>query len=407
MLTRFDRPNHAAYVTTSPRLSNFMDDLMMYIATPQISSRRSVLAAALFLACSASSAQAQNDNRFSIRGFGTIGVVHSDNGEGDFVANLNQPSGPGRSRSWDATTDTKAGIQLDARLSDELSAVVQLTSRKRSDNNFTPAVEWANVKYQVTPELSIRAGRIALSTLMQSDARLVSYTLTAVRLPLEMYNIAPPTNSDGFDVAYASQIGNASNTLRASYGRTDIDLALGIPEGHIVSEVKARKIINVSDTVEVGALTLRASYFKSDLTVNGVTHRYNMKALGALYDAGAWFAQGELARSNGDGLTKDQQVWYALGGMRIKAFTPYVSYAKAQPRDSMATGAGFDQETSTLGVRWDFRAGTALKVQYDRISAPGVLATRGSGSYLVNQTSDMFLKGGKTNLVSVAVDFVF
>ncbi len=385
-----------------------MDDLMTFLISPTLLARRTAIAAGITVACASGLVHAEDEQRFSIRGFGTIGAVHSDNEQGDYATSLYQPGGPGRSRSWDVTTDTKAGVQLDARLADQLSAVVQLTSRKLASNNFTPKVEWANIKYQVTPDFSIRAGRIALSTLMQSDARLVSYTMSSVRVPLEIYNITPPTNSDGIDATYRMNFGKVSNTVQASYGRSDSKLALGIPEGILVTEAKARKIINIADTVEIGDLTLRASYFKTDLNILGTIYQYDMKAVGVLYDAGAWFVQSEFAKSNGDGLTKNQQAWYALGGMRIKAFTPYISYAKAKPQDPLLAGAtGYEQSTSSLGVRWDFMSNAALKVQYDHIDGPGLFATRGSSTYFVNQSTGLFLNGGKTNLVSVAVDFVF
>ncbi|MES2260968.1 MAG: porin [Pseudomonadota bacterium] len=381
---------------------------MTFLISPIFLARRTAIAAGITVACASGVVHAEDDHRFSIRGFGTIGAVHSDNGQSDYVTNLYQPGGPGRSRSWDVTTDTKAGAQLDAKLADQLSAVLQITSRKLSSNNFTPKVEWANIKYQVTPDFSIRAGRIALSTLMQSDARLVSYTLTPVRVPLEIYNITPPTNSDGIDATYRVNIGKVNNTVQASYGRSDSKLALGIPDGVIVAEANARKIINIADTVEIGDLTLRASYFKSDIHTLGTSFRYDMKALGALYDAGAWFVQSEFAKSNGGGLTKNQEAWYALGGMRVKSFTPYVSYAKSKPQDPLLAGAtGFEQTTSSIGVRWDFMSNTALKVQYDHVDAPGVLATQGSSTYFVKQNTGFFLNGGNTNLVSVAVDFVF
>lgn len=361
-------------------------------------------AVAVAVACAASLAQAQD---LSIHGFGTAGLVHSDNDQADFAANLNQPGGPGRSRSWDFTPDSKAGLQLSTRLDARWSAVLQVTSRKLAGNDFNPRVEWANVQYALTPDLSLRAGRIALSTLMHSDARLVGFAQAPIRVPLETYNIVPPTNSDGIDATWVAPVGAASNTLQASYGRTDVGLAVSVPEGAAVSVAKARKIVNVANALEIGALTLRASYFQSDIHTLGAVFGYRMKALGALYDAGRWFAQGELVRSHSSGLTKTTGAWYGLGGLRIAAVTPYLGYAQIRPLDRLQAGIGTQQRTRSAGVRWDARPGLAVKVQYDRINAPGALATGGSPSYLVNQTTGSFLNGGETNLASVAVDFVF
>ncbi|MES2262743.1 MAG: porin [Pseudomonadota bacterium] len=381
---------------------------MTLIFKHQLNFRSIVALVGIFPVFATAGSQAEENQRFSIRGFGTVGAAHSNNELAEYATNLNQPSGPGRGRSWDFTADTKAGIQLDGKLTNQLAAVVQLTSRKLASNGFQPEVEWANIKYQATPDFSVRLGRVALSTLMQSDARLVSYSLVPVRVPVEIYNITPPTNSDGIDATYVAHFGMATNTLQASFGRTKTKLAVGIPDGVVISEVQARKIINIANTLESGRLSLRASYFKANLSIPGFTYRYDMKAIGALYDLGVWFVQGEVAKSNGGGLTKNQEALYALGGVRLSAVTPYASYAKANPQDpQLPSGAGFKQTTATFGVRWDYSANTALKLQYDRIDAPGLRATQGSGSYFIKQTTSFLLNGGKINLVSAAVDFVF
>ena len=66
------------------------------------------------------------------------------------------------------------------------------------------------------------------------------------------------------------------------------------------------------------------------------------------------------------------------------------------------------QNTLSLGARWDFRTGMALKAQFDRISKPsssnGLFlnpdATTASGQ-------DFFNNKKKVNVLSLAVDFVF
>jgi hypothetical protein len=66
---------------------------------------------------------------FSFNGFGTLGVVHSSDNQADFVSNAFQSKGAGFTDSWSGTPDTKLGIQLNAALTDRLSAVVQVMSQ--------------------------------------------------------------------------------------------------------------------------------------------------------------------------------------------------------------------------------------------------------------------------------------
>src|SRR5580704_3003239 len=123
------------------------------------------------------------DSMFSFRGFGTLGVVHSSDDQADFVSTPYQNKGAGFTNSWSATPDTKLGVQLNANLTGRLSAVAQLVSQYQYDGNFRPALEWANLKYQFTPDLDIRVGRIAIPTYMVSDVLNVGYALPFVRIP--------------------------------------------------------------------------------------------------------------------------------------------------------------------------------------------------------------------------------
>ena len=51
---------------------------------------------------------------YSFNGFGTLGAVHSDEDQADFVSSwLLQPNGAGHTSEWHAGVDTKIGGQLD------------------------------------------------------------------------------------------------------------------------------------------------------------------------------------------------------------------------------------------------------------------------------------------------------
>jgi long-subunit fatty acid transport protein len=58
-----------------------------------------------------------------------------------------------------------------------------------------------------------------------------------------------------------------------------------------------------------------------------------------------------------------------------------------------------DQQTYTLGVRWDFRRDAAIKAQIDAIRG-----TRDSKYATRNESPDW---NGKTNVFSLTLDFVF
>jgi hypothetical protein len=60
-----------------------------------------------------------------------------------------------------------------------------------------------------------------------------------------------------------------------------------------------------------------------------------------------------------------------------------------------------DQDTTSLGVRWDFMKNAAAKLQLDRISLKGNSAGR------LHTVTGVAFTNRTVNLVSVAVDFVF
>ena len=58
--------------------------------------------------------------------------------------------------------DSVLGVQASWRFSPQLEAVVQGISRYGYRGDFSPEVAWAYVKYDPTPDLSLRAGRLTV-----------------------------------------------------------------------------------------------------------------------------------------------------------------------------------------------------------------------------------------------------
>ena len=107
----------------------------------------------------------------SFSAFGTLGEVHSSEDKADFTASVFQPNGAGYTRSWSAEVDSLIGAQLTANILSDLSAVVQVIAEQNYNGTFTPHIEWANIKYQFSPDLSVRVGRSVLPTFLFSDTR--------------------------------------------------------------------------------------------------------------------------------------------------------------------------------------------------------------------------------------------
>jgi hypothetical protein len=339
----------------------------------------------------------------TVSGFGTIGEVHSSLKTGDYVADVFQPDGAGYTRSSAIGVDSKLALQIDAKLLDNLSAVVQLVSRNRANRNYMPTVEWANIKYAITPELSVRVGRTAMPTFMNSETRLVGFANPWLRPPVETYSLRSTTNSDGADVSYRKAIGDVKNTTQAWYGKTEISTVA--TSGVISNGGKATKIIGLADSIEYGALTVRAAVTKIDFRITRAPGVYifakaNVYNFGAMYDPGDWFVMGEYTKSDFGTVQRAQLAKYVTAGYRWKKFTPYATYSTVGTDDNQVTLALRAQDTKSFGIRWDFMKNTSLKVQVDDVQ----LANTSAGFFTNVKPG---LAGSHAKILGAAVDFVF
>jgi hypothetical protein len=402
-----------------------------------------LLAMALY-AASASAAEIEAP-MFSFGGFGTLGVVHSSERDADFTSSLFKPNGAGYSHAWSADVDSLIGGQVTANFTPKLSAVLQVISEQNYDNTYRPHVEWANIRYQITPDFAVRAGRTVIPTFLLSDTREVAYTYPWVRPPLEVYRLAPVTASDGVDASYRIHIGDFTNDLRAHFGKSDT----GLPND--AGDVEARRSWGLSYTGEYHAATVHIGYESVHITMDGfkplfdgfrqfgpegiaLANKYDLdnKAIsvitvGARYDPGQWFVMGEAARVVTHSVFGTGSGWYLSGGYRLGQITPFLTYGHAEadrlsdPGLNLSTlppflagpAAGLNaalnsllstkpvQNTLSIGGRWDFMTNAALKLQYDHTR----IGTGSSG--MLSNLQPGFQKGGKVNVFSATIDFVF
>jgi hypothetical protein len=389
------------------------------------------------------------DSIFSFRGYGTAGLVHSSEHQADFIAHDLQKRGAGRNANWSAEVDSRIGAQLDTRFNSDLSAVVQITSEQRYDGSYRPEFEWLNLKYQFTPDFSIRAGRIVLPTFLLSDSRKVGYSSPWVRPPVEVYSLIPLTRLDGVDANWRQRFGEVNNSVQFGYGRSSARL----PEDEVVGgKVTAEDGLTVTDTLEYGHSTLHLSYLRTRGTINSYDElfsnyrklagffpglapqvtalidkydpndkEFSIFTMGANYDPGKWFVMGEYGVLDTHSIYGKRSGWYVTSGYRFGKFTPYASFARARlesnssdPGVASAAAAGAnkelnkqltaapEQKTVSFGIRWDFVKNAALKMQYDRTNIGA-----GSPGSLDHQIDGKFVPGGHFNVFSVVIDFLF
>jgi hypothetical protein len=387
---------------------------------------------------------------FTIRGFGTLGVVHSDQRLADFTSSRVESVGAGYTDPWSAAVDSLFGAQVDARFTPEFSAVLQVISEQNANSGFAPHVEWAFLKYQFTPDFSVRLGRTAIDAFLLTDSRNVGFALPFVRPPIEVYNLVPVTNSDGIDLHYRVSVADVRNTVDASIGFDHYQYPF--PNSHATGTADATEQFSLVDTLQRGSASLRLTYGQAHLTVPafdplfdafrefgpqgvGIANLFNADdrvvayyGISAAYEPGSWFLMAELGRVNFHSVLGENTGWYVSGGHSFGKFTPYVTYAQIRPNvgtrnsgidlstlppaqaaEAAALNAEFDaalalmasQRTLSVGARVDVSSSIDLKLQWDRTNLG-----ENSQGWLTNLQPG-FQFGSSYTLISATLDFVF
>jgi len=361
------------------------------------------VAALTTLLASVAHAGYSNDYGLHIDAFGTVGIVHSDYDQADFVTDTYaHPHGAGYTQSTTATQDTKLGLQLSAPVWDKLSAFVQVVSEQQYNGSFKPELEWANLKYQFTSDWSVRLGRVLSPTYLTSETQKVGYANYWARTPAEVAIGLPIPFIDGADVSYERNIGPVSNRLELIYGVNGERLP-----GDIL--YLNRQMYTVADVVQYGAATLHLGFQKMYYSyaprsaIDPQKDRFESFEVGFVYDPGAWYVTAELFNGQ-DQYAGNTQAFYAGGGYRLGKVTLYAARSKDHQATEGTWGAYplFGQNTTMAGLRWDFYKNLDLKLQYDRVQLGSVMVPV---SFINVQPGARV--GDHANVLTALIDFVW
>jgi predicted porin len=252
----------------------------------------------------------------------------------------------------------------------------------------------------------------------------------------------PLSNNEGVDASYRFNTSTLTNTIQVYSGRKDFDTEVS---------GSARKVLGIFDTTEFGDVTLHGGYHQATITLEAaqpffdlfkgfgqtgaaIADRYELDdtkislwTVGGSYDPGAWFVRSEFSRSTSKSFIGTLRGWYVTSGYRLAAFTPYAGFAQSRKLANTSDpgldvsslppalqgfafglNAGLDAflkpndyDTWTLGTRWDFAESVALKLQLDHMRLDA-----GSNANLINLQPG-YAPGGKVNVFSATIDFVF
>lgn len=401
----------------------------------------------LFVCFMATANADEQSKRWSIKGFGSFGVIGSDTARIGFLRNSTQTKAV--DNSWGVTTDSRLGVQLDVDVSDSLHATVQWIARDHAGDFFEQNLEWAFLSWRPRDDINIRIGRLGLDTFLLSDYREVGYAYVWMRPPHEFYGDIPVSHFDGVDFAQKFFIDDDFLTLKlqAGYSYSQMQTSLGLfsikapvagvnliyESGawrgrvgysymHFLSDVPPQDLVNAVDNSTLAAVYPGFSSLASALSLENTDLHYI--TLGGAYDDGTWLGQAEASYIGADNAyTFDIASAYVSFGRRISVFTVYGLYGLSfsfhervdipaplvsvpvllelqQGLDRALNVNSIDQQSFSLGVRWDFYTNIAFKAQWTHFWFGEQGAARWTQEELGNIPSQV-------NLWSLGVDFVF
>ena len=379
---------------------------------------------------------ADEASSLQLKGFGTLAATYTGESGTEFVRDLGQPSGVEDGVSFGV--DSRLGLQLNWTATSQTEAVVQAVAQKREDGSFTPELTWAYLRHEFSPELEMRVGRLGTEFFMLADSRDVGYSYLTVRPSVDYYGTLVFSHVDGIDATFTHPLGNGLVKAKLGAGISPEeapiipgvtwDLAGTLIAGGYVDFLQGPWQMRFShvgmrfanempwDTMHTTLGILAPPNFASvvpEMSLKGEWAKYS--SVGLAYDDGPLALQLQLNRIDHTGAAyESSKAAYLQASYRLGSVTPYVGYGRVFSNNTPITGYGpldplialhqsqshTDQYTYTLGARWDFRPGMALKAQIDHIEGDP------SSIYLFRGSIPKVWDGDMT-VFSLALDFVF
>tara|TARA_Y100000296_G_scaffold60263_1_gene69787 strand:+ start:1561 stop:2805 length:1245 start_codon:yes stop_codon:yes gene_type:complete len=381
-----------------------------------------LLFAAIFSLLLANSTSAEQ-NKLEVSGFGTLATATADTRIYQFRND--------RSQAEFAKKDGFAfkplsliGLQLDYTLSDNLDFVGQFVYREQDEQNLDSVTQMAFLRYDISPAWQVRAGRLAADIFHFSDTRDVSIAYPWVKVPTEVYGIVPARSFDGADISYTKPFSDYNLSIKGFWGSGESDFtsndynpitfndlrSLGIELvafdwsvalKHTQTEAKndnADSVFVSTSVAQLQPLWSDANAFAKSLSLRGSTIQYTSVYFNRFL--GNWDLSGELSYIDSDSIALRPSfngflnLSYLYGA---HTFYALYSFAEADPYylseeqpgfpinantaelaifvEEVASSLAHNQQSYSLGWRWDLRENLAFKAQIERTD----VKARGTG----------------------------
>jgi len=326
-------------------------------------------------------------------------------------------------------SNTRIGLNISAKISDDISVAGQILMAGREDE-YAAHADWVFITYSPhqLKNTAFKLGRIKFATLLNSEVYDVGYAYPWVSVPSEIYDFTASGSQatyevmSGANVSYGSYIGDFDWKIQAFVGEADsglgtvdsligsvlavnnddLEFRLGYHQGTLVED----------DGEPAGGLVGKLGELKEEELVGadkevtnlGVIWNISNLRISAEYVSVDWSGGREAEQTD----LFDTNSYYVSAGYRMGDWMPMLTLAE------MDEEGGTNQESITLGVRYELSRSTAVKLEWQSIDIAG----RAEPLYVENEQGDKFFQSGlailaedgvedKLTMINFSIDVVF
>ncbi len=338
-------------------------------------------------------------DRISVNGFMSYGItrhdVHVRDGNGDPIEYIDRTTDKVSHREL-----SRAGVQFNASISDQTSATVQILARGK--DHYDAEVQWAYLSHDLSPSVTMRAGRMVLPFFMHTQYNNVGYAYHWATLPGEAYDVVPFDTMEGVDLSWNVNTGPVSHRLNVYGGATDVpSFSLPAPVVYNVSDLTG---INLTSQWRDWTSWLSYSHAEVSLDLSplavplaedlGTTpdvvlpmlaepvslddaNTY-ISSVGLQYDNGSLLLMAERTQLGIEGWFPTKWGGYVSAGYRFGKWLPHVTWGAANAHgvsdaaDDGGLAVPFSQanmvrsKSWTVGTRYELSPGIAVKLEAQR-----------------------------------------
>lgn len=362
---------------------------------------------------------------FVISGFITTGVMTTSTEDATFL-----------SANDDLRFDplSLVGIQFTAPVQDRTSFTIQFSAR--GIDEYAPDVKLAFLKMELNEYYDLRAGKLPIPFFMISDYIGISYTYPWVTPPIDVYIQTGFTEFEGLDLIKRQQIGNWSLAIQGFVGSSyqtisvnDFDIKIEVSSIYganitLTSDLASFRLghstgrFSFTDAphLEAALIAFAPAIVEDQLDISDLDGKFS--GIGITSEHENFLFMSEYTMKITNGLVADTVGWYALFGYHFGPVLPHLTFSGittdekyngletlkvqtpnlANAIEDFIKSRTLTEKSITLGLRYDFRENTALKLEIQHIKID-----EGSSGLLQNIVADF----NSIRAYSITLDAIF